>query len=206
MRLDLVDRQYGPAIRACASNLRGLDLGSRRAGMKGIDPSHSYAQTVSAAKKDRGNIWARAAPWYAGPPMPMVHLCMIRQGCSCCPVGTILPTDTIPTSCTGQRQGSSRFQPHCPLSPGSHKRGPRLVPVSAPLGDVGRGDDSQPRMRHLLGPRSPKQRSNRALADTPLPDPITKIPTATAKTYFIGIHKLGYHVRLSFFNLEIHVS
>lgn len=51
MRLDLVDRQYGPAIRACASNLRDLDLGSRRAGMKVIDPNHSYAQTVSTAKK-----------------------------------------------------------------------------------------------------------------------------------------------------------
>ena len=66
-------------MREDASNLRGLDLGSGIAEMKGMDPSHLCAQTVSATKMKWGlgrqeTSGQGQTPWYKGPPVPMEHL------------------------------------------------------------------------------------------------------------------------------------
>lgn len=46
------DRQCGAVVGAHASDSRGLTRGSRKAGMRGSDPSPLYAQSESAAKRE----------------------------------------------------------------------------------------------------------------------------------------------------------
>ena len=115
------------------------------------------------------------------------------------PWGTILQADAVPTRYTGWRQGTT-LHFHQAVARGR----PAWSLFLLLLGVSGRANGNQPRMRPLPVPRSPKQRSNGALADTPLSN--TRIPSAAARTCFISIHKLDFCGRLSSFRLEGQIS
>ena len=156
------------------------------------------AKDKKKKKEDRGKSGQNSS-LVQGPPMPVVHFCVVSQGCSCCLGAPSCRQMQSPLRYTGWRQGTT-LHFHQAVARG----GPAWSLFLLLLGVSGRANGNQPRMRPLPVPRSPKQRSNGALADTPLSN--TRIPSAAARTCFISIHKLNLCGRLSSFRLEGQIS
>lgn len=148
--LSLADRQCGPAVRACALSLRGLDLGSGTAGMKSMDRSHLCTNGICREKAVRAGRTEEASrqeqSMARGPPVSPRHPGVVIQWCPWSPMAhaRCIPHGVPRREATPPSTDTKR--PHT---------GPPGVVSLILVGTRGR-DDSLPRMRPLPGPRGPQ--------------------------------------------------